>query len=110
MPEIVSSGLMLERVKEILETESGQIAKSEYGAIFRAPAGGFAEKVILVGQANQSMDAKTRCLALIEHLRSKDVPVKIWHDLLNEYGAVLIDKLNLKQIGVFQEYAPDDPT
>jgi hypothetical protein len=110
MPEITSSGLMLERVKEILETELGQLTKSEYGTIFRAPPGGFAEKVILVGQADASMDAKTRCLALIEHLRKNDVPVKIWHDLLNEHGAVIIDKLNLKQIGIFQEYAPGDST
>lgn len=110
MPEMKSSGLMLERVKEILDAEAGQIATSNYGMLLRAPAGGLGEKLLLVGRGDQPADAQARCLAIIQYLRDNGVPVTIWHDLLNEYGAVIIDKLSLKQMEIFQEYAPDAST
>ncbi|MFZ2804311.1 MAG: hypothetical protein WA001_03735 [Patescibacteria group bacterium] len=109
MVEIRSSSLLLEQVGEIIEKQAGIIAETPHGTLFKAPRGGLGKKAIFLASGTTVENKKANCLGIISFLKAKGVPVRIWHELLDQEGAVIIDNLSLKQIELLNDYPPAQP-
>ena len=100
MPEIQSSHIAMEEIGSAIRTRKDVLMDTQNALLLKAPTGAFGEKTLLVAASSDA------CRDIVNHLRRNGVPVKIWHEMLDEHSAVIIDNLNVKQLEILQSYSP----
>jgi|GEM_PF-6017589 len=106
MPEMRPSSLILEEVAVIIEAKKGIIAETTHGVLLRAPQGGLEAKAIFVPNGETPEERKKLCLGIVGFLKSRGIPVRVWQELLEQEGAVIIDRLTQVQIEALEAYEP----
>lgn len=106
MTTIESSPLLIEGVRRNI-AEDNRLFEINGGKIYRGPAGGFEDKVIFVGDGETPEARKASCLHFAEFLKTKKIPLRIWHEVLDDIGALIIDKPTIKNLSLLQDYMPE---
>jgi len=105
--EIQSSALLLAEIARILKTGSGELAVTPHGTLYKAPEGGLGHKAVFVGQGATLEERKQRCLTVRTFLDTHGAPLRVWHELLDTHGAIIIDRLTVKQAELLQQESLD---
>lgn len=106
MQESKPSELMIEQVADLIQNKKDVVAENAHGIILKGLGGGLDQKAILVGTGSSPHEATQNCLNIVAFLRSNNMGVGIWLEILERHSALIIDKPSIALIQKFNEYEP----
>jgi hypothetical protein len=107
MTTIESSELLIAEVRKAIEEDRQLFEIPSVGILYKGPNGGFERKAIFVPPGNTVEEKKAACLKFATFLREKNIPIRIWHELLDSVGALIIDKPTVTDLEKLHDYSPD---